>query len=38
MATSFATERGISDAQTRAFGRWKSNAFLKYIRITSLST
>ena len=37
-AASFAAERGMSDAQIRALGRWKSNAFLKYIRIPSLST
>ena len=36
-AASFAAERGMSDAQIRALGRWKSNAFLKYIRIPSLS-
>lgn len=35
-AASFAAERGMSDAQIRALGRWKSNAFLKYIRIPSL--
>ena len=28
----------MSDAQIRALGRWKSNAFLKYIRIPLLST
>lgn len=37
-AASFAAERGMSDAQIRALGCWKSNAFLKYIRIPSLST
>ena len=37
-AASFAAQRGMSDAQIRALGRWKSNAFLKYIRIPSLST
>lgn len=35
---SFAAERGMCDAQIRALGRWKSNDFLKYIRIPSLST
>ena len=35
-AASFAAERGMSDAQIRALGRWKSNAFLKYIRLPSL--
>ena len=34
-AASFAAERGMSDAQIRALGRWRSNAFLKYIRIPS---
>lgn len=37
-AASFAADRGMSDAQIRALGRWKSNAFLKYIRIPYLST
>lgn len=37
-AASFAADRGMSDAQLRALGRWKSNAFLKYIRIPSIST
>ena len=37
-AASFAADRGMSDAQIRALGRWKSNAFLKYIRIPSMST
>lgn len=37
-AASFAAEQGLSDAQIRALGRWKSHAFLKYIRIPSLST
>ena len=37
-AASFAAERGMSDAQIRALGRWRSNAFLKYIRIPSLTS
>ena len=37
-AASFAAERGMSNAQIRALGGWKSTAFLKYIRIPSLST
>ena len=37
-AASFAAERGMSDAQIRALGGWKSTAFLKYIRIPSPST
>ena len=36
-AASYAADRGMSDAQIRSMGRWKSNAFLKYIRIQSLS-
>lgn len=36
-AASYAAERGMSDAQIRAMGRWKSNAFQKYIRIQSLT-
>ena len=35
-AASYAAERGMSDAQIRDLGRWKSNAFLKYIRMPSL--
>lgn len=37
-AASFAADAGMSDSQIRALGRWKSNAFHKYIRIPSLST
>ena len=37
-AASFAADAGMSDAQIRALGRWKSNAFQKYIRIPSLSS
>ena len=37
-ATSFAADRGMCDAQIRALGRWKSSAFLKYIRLPSLSS
>lgn len=36
-AASFAANGGMSDAQIRALGRWKSSAFLKYIRLPSLS-
>ena len=32
-AASEAAERGMSDAQIRSCGRWKSNAFLRYIRL-----
>jgi hypothetical protein len=35
-AASHAAQKGMSDGQIRAMGRWKSNAFLKYIRIPSL--
>ena len=31
-AASFRSEQGDSDSQIRALGRWKGNAFLKYIR------
>jgi len=36
-AASHAAGRGMSDAQIRVLGRWKSNAFLKYIRIPTMS-
>ena len=35
-AASYAADRGFSDAQIRMLGRWKSNAFLCYIRAPSL--
>ena len=37
-AASWAASKGLSDAQIRVFGRWKSNAFLKYIRNPSLAS
>ena len=37
-AASHAADRGLSDAQIRVLGRWKSNAFHRYIRIPSVST
>ncbi|CAH3194200.1 unnamed protein product, partial [Porites evermanni] len=37
-AASWAAAKGFSDAQIRSFGRWNSNAFLRYIRISSLPT
>ena len=37
-AASHAADEGMSDAQIRALGRWKSNAFQKYIRIPSISS
>lgn len=37
-AASDAAERGLSDAQIRTLGRWKSNAFLRYIRLSSAQT
>lgn len=36
-AASHAADQGFSDAQIRLSGRWKSNAFQKYIRLPSLS-
>lgn len=36
-AASHAAQKGMSDGQIRAMGRWKSNAFLKYIRLQALS-
>lgn len=35
-AASDAAERGMSDTQIRILGRWKSSAFLRYIRVASL--
>ena len=35
-AASHAADRGWSDAQIRALGRWKSNAFQRYIRVPTL--
>jgi len=37
-AASWAAAKGMSDSQIRAFGRWNSNAFLKYIRMPTLGT
>ena len=37
-AASDAAERGLSDSQIRTLGRWKSNAFLRYIRLSSAQT
>lgn len=37
-AASHAADRGLSDTQIRVLGRWKSNAFHRYIRIPSVST
>ena len=34
-AASHTADRGLSDAQIRLLGRWKSNAFLKYMRVSS---
>ena len=36
-AASHAADKGLSDAQIRILGRWRSNAFQKYIRVQSLS-
>jgi len=32
----FAAQQGLSDAQIRLLGRWKSEAFKKYIRVSNL--
>ena len=37
-AASYAARQGMSDAQIRTLGRWKSNDFQKYIRVPSMST
>jgi site-specific recombinase XerD len=37
-AASYAAEKGMSNAQICTLGRWKSNYFQKYIRVSSLST
>ena len=37
-AASYAAGQGMSDSQIRIMGRWKSNAFHKYVRISSMST
>ena len=37
-AATFAAENWFSDVQIRAMGRWKSDAFRKYIRVPSLSS
>ena len=34
-AATSAAERGLSDAQIPQLGRWRSNAFHKYIRVTT---
>ena len=36
-AASHAAALGLTDSQIRVLGRWKSNAFRKYIRIDSFS-
>jgi len=35
-AASWAAAQGLSDLQIKRFGRWKSNAFLRYIRTPSI--
>ena len=37
-AASHAAAQGMSDSQIRILGRWKSNAFHKYIRVSSMAT
>jgi len=36
-AASWAAAKGLSDTQIRQLGRWKSNAFLRYIRTPTLN-
>jgi len=36
-AASWAAAKGMSDAQIRTFGRWKSTTFLRYIRTPTLA-
>jgi hypothetical protein len=36
-AASLSAEKGLSDSQIRAMGRWNSNAFRKYIRSNYMS-
>ena len=38
VAASWAASKGMSDAQIKTFGRWKSNAFLRYIRAPSIGS
>ena len=37
-AATYAAEQGVSDNKIRHLGKWKSDAFKKYIRITSLES
>ena len=37
-AASWAATKGLSDTQMRDFGRWKSNAFLRYIRTSTMGS
>ena len=37
-AATYAAEQGLPDTKIRQLGRWKSDAFEKYIRITSLES
>ena len=37
-AATFAAEQGLSETKIKCLGRWKSDAFKKYIRISSLAT
>ena len=36
-AASYAAGQGMSDSQIHIMGRWKSNAFHKYVPVTSMS-
>ena len=38
IAATYAIEQGVSDDKIKHLGRWKSDAFKKYIRITSLES
>ena len=37
-AASWAAAKGMSDTQMRDFGRWKSNAFLRYVRTSTMGS
>ena len=37
-AASWASAKGFTDSQIRLLGRWKSSAFLRYVRTPSLGT
>ena len=37
-AASYVADRGLSDAQIRMLGRWKSNAFRQYIQVPTINS